>query len=99
MATNAGMSALRGSVRDHRPDVRHRHRLRRDVAGVPVILVPRVQDEAEIRGHEGSNHRALVDDAGDVLEPLRELDVVDLRVDGRKVLSTSLIGTPGANGV
>ena len=71
-------------ARDHRPDVRHRHRLRRDVAGVPVILVPRVQDEPEIRGHERADHRALVDDAGDVLEPLRELDVVDLRVDGRE---------------
>ena len=36
--------------RDHGADVRHRHRLRRDVAGVPVVLVPRVQDEAEIGG-------------------------------------------------
>src|SRR5207237_10067045 len=33
---------------DHGADVRHRHRLRRNVPGMPVILVPRVQDEAEI---------------------------------------------------
>ena len=35
--------------RDDRAEVRHRHRLRRDVAGVPVILMPRVQDEARGR--------------------------------------------------
>ena len=39
-------------LRDHRADVRHRHRLRRDVAGVPVVLMARVQDEAEVGRHE-----------------------------------------------
>ena len=35
--------------RDDRADVRHRHRLRRDVARVPVVLMARVQDEPEVR--------------------------------------------------
>ena len=56
--------------RDDRADVRHRHRLRRDVAGVPVVLVPRVQDEAEIGGVERADDRSAVDDAADLLEAL-----------------------------
>ena len=71
-------------ARDDRANVRHRLRLRRDVAGVPVILVARVQDEAEVRGREAADDRALVHDARDVLEPLRELDVVHVGVDARK---------------
>ena len=71
-------------ARDHRPDVRHRHRLRRNVAGMPVILMARVQDEPKIRGHERADDGAPVDHAGDVLQPLRELDVVDLGVDRRE---------------
>ena len=35
-------------LRHPRPDVRCRHRLRRDVSGVPVVLVPRVEDVAEV---------------------------------------------------
>ena len=82
---NAGMSGASGpSVARHRADVRHRHRLRRHVAGVPVVLVPRVQDEAEIGGLERADHRAAIDDAADALEPLRELDVIDGRVDRRE---------------
>ena len=39
-------------ARDDRTDVRHRLRLGRNVARVPVVLVTRVQDEAEVRGRE-----------------------------------------------
>ena len=70
--------------RDDRAEVRHRHRLRRDVAGVPVILMPRVQDEAEVGGVERADDGPAVDDARDLLEPGGELDVVDRRVDRRE---------------
>ena len=70
--------------RDDGADVRHRHRLRRDIAGVPVVLVPRVQDEAEIGGVERAYDRSAVDDAADLFQPLRELDVVDGGVDRRE---------------
>ena len=71
-------------ARDHRADVRHRHRLRRHVAGVPVVLVPRVQDEAEVGGGEAAEHRAAIHDAADLFEPRGELDVVDGGVDRRE---------------
>ena len=47
MSMNAGIAGIRGPerARDRRADVRRGHRLRRRVAGVPVILMPRVQDE------------------------------------------------------
>src|SRR4051794_8194951 len=64
--------------------MRHRHRLRRDVTRVPVILVTRVQDETQISSVEGTNHRAAIDRAPDLFETLRELDVVDGGVDLRK---------------
>ena len=86
--------------RDHRADVRHRHRLRRDVAGVPVVLVPRVQDEAEVGGGEAADDGAAIDDAADLLEAGGELDVIDGGVDGREGAEHLIRpGTPGANGV
>ena len=39
--------------------------LRRRVAGVPVILMARVQDEAEVAGGVGADQRAAVHDRGD----------------------------------
>ena len=68
-------------LRDHRAQMRHRHRLRRDVAGVPVILMPRVQDEPEIGGVEGSDDGTAIDHARDLLEALCEPDVVHRRRD------------------
>ena len=41
-------------ARDERAEVRRGHGLRRHVAGVPVELMPRVQDEAEVRRHAPS---------------------------------------------
>ena len=64
-----------------RTDVRHRNRLRRDVAGVPVILMARVQDVSEIRRLERSDDRATVHHTGDALEPLGDLDVVNRGID------------------
>ncbi len=43
-----------------------------------------MEDEPEIGGHERSDHRAAIHDAADLLEPLRELDVVDRGIDRRK---------------
>jgi hypothetical protein len=43
-----------------------------------------VQDEAEIGGGEAADDGAAIDDAADLLEPRRELDVIDRRVDRRK---------------
>ncbi len=79
-------------LRNHRADVRHRHRLRRDVAGVPVVLMPRVEDEAKVRGVERPDDRAAVDDAGNLLEALRELDVVHGGGDGGKRAEHFLAG-------
>ena len=62
---------------DPRADVRRGHRLRRDVAGVPVVLVPRVEDVPQVGDDVRADQRAPVHHLGDVLQPLRDLDVVD----------------------
>src|SRR6188768_482250 len=67
--------------RDDRADVRHRHRLGRNITCVPVILMARMQNEAQVRGVEGTNDRATIDHPANLLEPLGELDVIDGRVD------------------
>ena len=56
--------------RYHRAQVRHRERLRRHVAGVPVVLMPRVENESEVRGLKCPDERAAIDHAGDALETL-----------------------------
>ena len=56
--------------------------LRRHVAGVPVVLMARVEDEAEVGGLEGADQRAAVHDLGDAFQALRDFDVVDGGVDG-----------------
>ncbi len=70
--------------RHDRAEVRHRDRLRRHVPGVPVILMARVEDEPEIRGLKRANERAAIHHARDALQPLRDLDVIDGRIDRRK---------------
>ena len=101
MAMNAGTVGFLGPsvCAIDGTDMRHRNGLRRNVAGVPVILMARVQDEAEIRRLEGSDQRAAVHDSRDALETLRDLDVVDGGVDAGNVLSTRSVRTPGSNGV
>ena len=62
MLMNAGIAGLFGprTRGDPRADVRRGHRLRRDVAGVPVILVPRMQDVAEVGDDVRTDQRAAV---------------------------------------
>ena len=71
-------------LRDHRSEVRHRHRLRRNVARVPVVLMPRMEDEAEVRGHERPDHRAAIHHAPDLLQPFGETDAVNRRRNRRE---------------
>ena len=68
MSMKAGTSGWRGpSVRAiTAPMCGAATRLRRHVAGVPVILMPRVQDEAQVAGLEGADERAVVHHPGDV---------------------------------
>src|SRR5262249_19798683 len=51
--------------RDPRAEVRRGDRLRRDVAGVPVILVPRVEDVAEIGDDMRADERRPIHDPRD----------------------------------
>jgi len=46
-------------------EVRAGDRLRRNVAGVPVVLMPRVQDVAEIRQDVRADERSAVHDSRD----------------------------------
>ena len=86
MLMNAGITGLtRPQHAGHpRADVRRGHGLRRHVAGVPVVLMPRVQDVAQVGQHVRADERAAVHHVGDVLQALADLDVVDDRVDGRE---------------
>src|ERR1051326_1339882 len=56
----------------------------RGVGGVPLILVPRVENETEIASGIGTNQRGAVHHAGDIFKALREFDVVHDRVDLRE---------------
>ena len=71
-------------ARDHRAHVRRGHGLRRRVAGVPVKLMARMQDEAQIADAVRADERAAVHDLGDALQARGDLDVVDRRVDRRE---------------
>ena len=51
---------------------------------MPVILVSRMQDAAEIRLNGRTNECSPVHDLGNVLHAFGQLDVVDNRVDCRK---------------
>ena len=101
MATNAGTVGIARSERFgyHRAQVRHGERLRRDVAGVPVILMPGVQNEAKVGRLEGADEGAAVHYVCYALEALGDLDVVHRGVDRGKVLRTRSVRTPGSNGV
>ena len=54
-----------------RADVRRGDGLRRHVAGVPVVLVPRVEDVAQVGLHVRADERAAVHHLGDVLQARR----------------------------
>ncbi len=67
---------------DPRADVRRGHGLRRDVPGVPVVLVPRVEDVPQVGNDVRADQGAPVQDLGDVFQPLGDLHAVEHRVDG-----------------
>ncbi len=66
------------------PDVRSSDRLRRDVTGVPMILMTRMQDVTEVGLNVRADHRPAIQDLRDVLEAGSDLDVVNNRVDSGK---------------
>ena len=69
---------------NHGPDVRRGDCLRRSVAGVPVILMSRMQHESQIAGGVRANQARSVHHRRDVLQPLRNLDVIHRRIDRGK---------------
>ena len=79
-----GRLARAQRARDHRPDVRRRDGLRRGVAGVPLVLVPRVQNEPQIARLIRADQRRAVHHPGDFFQPLADLDVVNRRIDRGK---------------
>ena len=69
---------------DHRAQVRAGDRLRRRVPGMPMKLVPRMEDEAQIPGGVSSDQRAAVDDAANSLQTLSELYLIHRCINLRK---------------
>ncbi len=49
------------------PDMGRGNRLRRDIACVPMVLVPRVEDVPQVGQHMRTNKRRAIHDLGDVL--------------------------------
>ena len=82
----------RGHGGVHRPeragddgaDVRRGDGLRRRVAGVPLVLMARMQNEAEVARRVGADQRGAVHDLRDLFQALREFDVVHGGVDRRE---------------
>ena len=69
---------------DHRAHVRRGHGLRRRIAGVPMELMPRMQNEPQIAHAVRANQRAAVHDFGDALQAGGDLDLIDGGVDRRE---------------
>ncbi len=69
---------------DNGADVGSRNRLRGRVAGVPLVLMARVEDEAEIARGIAADQRPAVHHPGEALQTLGEADAVHGRVDGRE---------------
>ena len=55
--------------------------LRGYVACVPMVLVPRMQDAAQVGLHRGTNQCTAIHDTGDILQPGADLDVIYNRID------------------
>ena len=65
-------------------DVGAGDRLRRDVAGVPVILMARVEDAPQVGLNVRADERAAIEDTRDPLEPFADLHAVDRGGDRRE---------------
>src|SRR5207253_10458004 len=70
-----GRIARAKSSGDNRADMRRGDGLRRRIAGVPLVLMARMQNEAEIAGGVGTNQRRAIHHAGDFFAALRQLAV------------------------
>ena len=73
-------------------DVRAGDGLRRDIAGMPMELVTRMQDAAEVGLHRRTDQRAAVHDPRDVLESFADADAVDRRRDRREGAEHAVVG-------
>ena len=69
---------------DPRADMRGGHRERWFVAGMPVVLVSRVEDVSEVSAYLRTDQRAAIHHFCHVFEPLAHLDVVDDCINRRE---------------
>src|SRR5947209_7906472 len=72
------------SAGDNRAEMRRSHCLWRRVAGMPLVLMAGVEDEAEVAGGIGADQGAAIHDGSDFFETLSEFDVVDRGIDRRE---------------
>ena len=84
---------------DDGAQVRRRDRLRRRIAGMPLILVPRVQDETQVAGGVGADQRAAIHHSGQFSRPCENLILSTAVSMLGKVLRKALGGMPFSNGV
>lgn len=71
-------------ARDHRAKVRRGDSLGRGIAGVPLILMAGMKDEAQVAGGVRADQRRAIHHAGDVFKALGEFDIVDDGIDLRE---------------
>ena len=102
MLMNGGIAGLRGpSTRAiHGADVRAGDRLRRHVAGVPVVLVPRVQDVPEVGQHVRADQRRRDPSPSATFSRPWQILMLSTAVSiAGNVLRTFSTGRPTSNGV
>ena len=66
------------------PNVRSSHRERRNISGMPMILMTGMQNVPEVGLHCRPNQSAPVHHLGDLLHPFSDLDVVHRSIDSRE---------------
>ena len=101
MLMNGGITGLIGPEHAGHPraDVRRGHRLRRHVARVPMILMPRMQNVAQVGQHVRANQRAAVHHAGRCAPAPGVILMLSTTVSiAGNVLITFSTGSPTSNG-
>ena len=73
---DVGVLGPKGST-DERPHMRHRNTLRRLIAGMPMILMARVQNEAEVADAVRAKEDSSIENPGRLLEALGHLHAVE----------------------